>query len=772
VKNKHYCIHAHFDLPARENAWLEESEPDPTRSPYREERERALQECYGPNSACPLLGADGRILDFVDNYSRISFDFGPELLAFIERKSPRVYARILEADRRSVLEHGGHGNALACPTPPLILPWAAPEERRTAVRWGIADFRRRFGREPEGLWLPEDCADEQTLETLIEEGLSFTLLSPGQAEAVRAGADPWLEVSAETLDTRRPYRWTSRRDPGRALNVFFHRTDLSLSELYAKLPRAVAASPDPEVQREVVLDVARRFANRLIDSFTVNDAVELSHLAAPGDIYGLSRLHGDRALAHALDLLFREAPAARVNYGEFLELFPPPQEVRLRTRGPDQPSRWGRPFREALEGLARELDAALVERASAYFADWPRARDAYGSIALARGAEHTVPFLDEHSIRHLTPEEARQAVRLCEAAKWRLKMFSAWAWSERDVADPSPVAAMGCAARAMDILGMLEPRSETHKRFLAALSKAPSSGTAYPNAAEAYTRLVLPSRVDADQALAHLAVSEHLSRSPAASLDPDDIVPRVYDARVRVLCRRSRKRDRRMESLSVCRIRLRRARTYESHSGTAAVLHLGGSDIRCWVKQGPAEGFDAILDEAFSRRAPEAAAATAERLFGPRHFGIDALSPAARREAIAGLAPHGSSDRRDFLRAWHGLIRRSAADCGALLDEAKRLKIPPDTLPGVRVLRRVLCRLAEDFAREPEPALSPLLAALEAAARSGLSVPTWELQELAWRGLKRWIGDSRENERRRLAGLLGLSDALFIFPPKRNEHGD
>jgi hypothetical protein len=111
-------------------------------------------------------------------------------------------------------------------------------------------------------------------------------------------------------------------------------------------------------------------------------------------------------------------------------------------------------------------------------------------------------------------------------------------------------------------------------------------------------------------------------------------------------------------------------------------------------------------------------------------------------------------------------------DCGALLDESKRLKIPPDTLPGVRSLRRNFCRLAADFAREPEPALAPLLASLEAAMRSGLSVPVWELQELSWRGLKRWIGVSREDERRRLAGLLGLSDALFIFPPKRDEHGD
>ena len=771
MKNKRYCIHAHFDLPARENAWLEESEPDPARSPYREERERALQECYGPNSASPLLGADGRILDLVDNYSRISFDFGPELLAFIERSSPRVYARILEADRRSVLEHGGHGNALASPMPPLILPLATPEERRTVVRWGLADFRRRFGREPEGLWLPADGADDEALETLVEEGLSFALLSPGQAAAVRTGTEPWLEVSSETLDTRRPYRWVSRRDPGRTLNVFFYRTDLSLSEVYAKLPRAVAASPDPNVQRDVVLDVARRFANRLLDSFTVNDALELSHLAAPGDIYGLSRLHGDRALACALDILSREAPAARVNYGEYLEFFPPPQEVRLRPCGQDPPARWHRPFREALDGLARELDAALAERTSAYFVDWRRARDAYGDIS-GGGADLTVPFLEEHAVRHLPPEEARQAVRLCEAARWRLKMLSSWAWSERDVADPCAVSAMGCAARAMDILGLLEPRSETHQRFLAALSKAPSAGTAYPNAAEAYTRLVLPSRVDAERALAHTAVSEHLSRSPATSLDPDDIVPSVYDARISVLCRRSRKRDRSMESLSVFRVRLSRVRTYERCSGTAAVLHLGGSDIRCWVKPGDESDPSAELDEAFSRRPPEAVVAAAGRLFGPRHFGLDALFPAARRDAIASLASHGSSERRCFLRAWHGLIRRSSVDCGALLDESKRLKIPPDTLPGVRSLRRNFCRLAADFAREPEPALAPLLASLEAAMRSGLSVPVWELQELSWRGLKRWIGVSREDERRRLAGLLGLSDALFIFPPKRDEHGD
>src|SRR5512144_2299144 len=159
------CLHGHFYQPPRENPWIDEIEVQDSAEPFHDWNERIAVECYGPNAAARLKGAEDRIHDIVDNYVHRSFNFGPTLLAWMERFRPEVYARVLDADARSV-EVRGHGNALAQGYSHAILPLSTPRDRFTEIRWGLADFRRRFRRAPEGFWLPETAADSATLAAL------------------------------------------------------------------------------------------------------------------------------------------------------------------------------------------------------------------------------------------------------------------------------------------------------------------------------------------------------------------------------------------------------------------------------------------------------------------------------------------------------------------------------------------------------------------------------------------------------------------------------
>src|SRR5947199_246380 len=95
------CIHCHFYQPPRENPWLETVESQDSASPYHDWNERIARECYLPNGASRILDSERRIAKIVNNYSRISFNFGPTLLSWMEEREPDGYQRILDGDRES-----------------------------------------------------------------------------------------------------------------------------------------------------------------------------------------------------------------------------------------------------------------------------------------------------------------------------------------------------------------------------------------------------------------------------------------------------------------------------------------------------------------------------------------------------------------------------------------------------------------------------------------------------------------------------------------------
>ena len=267
--DKYICIHGHFYQPPRENPWLDEVELQDSAYPYHDWNERITEECYAPNTASRILDRDGHIVDITNLYSKISFNFGPTLLSWLERHRPGVYGAILEADRRSRSRYSGHGSALAQVYSHMIMPLAARRDRVTQVRWGLRDFRHRFERDPEGMWLPETAVDIETLEVLAEHGIGYTVLAPRQALRVRnlAGSE-WVDVEGGKIDPTRPY--LCRLPSGKEMALFFYDGPISQDVAFGGL-----------------LSNGGDFANRLLGAFPGDrPGAALVNIATDGETYG------------------------------------------------------------------------------------------------------------------------------------------------------------------------------------------------------------------------------------------------------------------------------------------------------------------------------------------------------------------------------------------------------------------------------------------------------------------------------------------------------
>jgi hypothetical protein len=232
---RYLCVHGHFYQPPRENPWLEDIEVQDSAHPFHDWNQRITRECYAPNAASRVLDGRGRITDIVDNYRKISFNFGPTLLSWMERGAPEVYARVLEGTGPA----SAPGAATGTPSPRSTTTSSCPSRPRGTRkrRWpgGLADFEHRFGRKAEGLWLSETAVDTATLETLAARGIKFTILSPTQARRVRplrratdkegAPAGDWHDVTGGRIDPSRPYLWRSSK--GASIALFFYDSPIS-----------------------------------------------------------------------------------------------------------------------------------------------------------------------------------------------------------------------------------------------------------------------------------------------------------------------------------------------------------------------------------------------------------------------------------------------------------------------------------------------------------------------------------------------------------------
>ncbi len=514
-RKKYVCVHGHFYQPPRENAWLEVVEQQEGARPYHDWNERINFECYAPNAAARILDANGWIVKIRNNYNRISFNFGPTLLTWLEANDPETYSLILQADRISQRRHGGHGNALAQAYSHLIMPLANYRDKVTQVYWGIRDFEHRFGRHPEGMWLPETAVDIETLEVLAAHGIQFTILAPHQAAAVRrVGEETWQPVNANTLDTRRPY-WCPLPS-GRHIALFFYHGPTSQAVAFERL-----------------LNDGQTFASRLLGLLDDSDTPQLAHIATDGETYGHHHRFGEMALASALNDIEASGQAALTNYGQYLDLFPPEWEVQIQENTswscahgverwrsdcgcntgahPEWHQRWRKPLREALDYVRDQLAPAYEREAGRFFKDPWKARNDYISVVLQRTDKTRNAFFQQHARRTLSDLEKVTALRLLEMQRFAILMHTSCGWFFDEISGIETNQILQYALRAMDYAQETTGLS-LHDEFERRLRLAPSNR--YADGAASYRQNVVPARITLERVAAHFAVASLFEEAP------------------------------------------------------------------------------------------------------------------------------------------------------------------------------------------------------------------------------------------------------------------
>jgi alpha-amylase/alpha-mannosidase (GH57 family) len=625
---RYITIHGHFYQPPRENPWIETVETQDSAAPYHDWNERITAECYAPNGAARIVNGENQIIRIINNYARISFNFGPTLLSWLEENASRAYRHILQADRRSQARFGGHGSAMAQVYNHIIMPLANARDRITQIRWGIADFESRFLRKPEGMWLSETAVDNETLELLAENGIRFTILAPGQCARVRllaekshrkakadaqsdgttvaakAPTEPgWRDTHNASVDTTRPY--LVRLKSGRSITIFFYDG-----------PRSQAIAFDG------LLNSGDEFAHRLMSGFrplpTDCEALigdrpapgQLVHVATDGESYGHHHRYGEMALSYALKLIEQRGEAQLTNYGQFLERFPPQYEAeiyentswscfhgveRWRSDCGCNGGRWGwnqkwrAPLREALDWL-RDSIAPLTEKAAeGIFTNVWTARDAYIAVLLARGevasghselpVANADPFLDTQASHQLNAEERIRALKLMEMQRHAMLMYTSCGWFFDDISGIETVQIIAYAGRvlqlARQIFGAEAARLENS--FVERLRAAKSNDANAVDGGEIYLRRVRSAQIGLEQVAAHYAISSVFTSYPEET--------RLFGYSVRRLD---------SESLSTGRGRLVMGRALVASTITGelepvayAVLHFGDQNITAAVKRIP-----------------------------------------------------------------------------------------------------------------------------------------------------------------------------------------
>lgn len=507
---RYIAIHAHFYQPARENPWLEAIERQESAFPYHDWNERVTAECYAPNATSRILDDHGRIARIVNNYARISFNFGPTLLAWMAAETPDTYRAILEADRESLTHFHGHGSAIAQAYNHTILPLANRRDKQTQVAWGINDFERRFGRKPEGMWLPETGVDTETLEVLAEQGITFTILAPHQAGRVREIGDAtWVDVGGARVDPTRAY--LANLPSGRTINLFFYDGPIS---------RAVAF--------ERLLSRGDDFVHRLMSGFSDDrQGPQLMHIATDGETYGHHHTHGEMALAYALERLAQDPEVRLTNYGEFLELHPPAWEVEIVentswscSHGVERwrsdcgcnggeagwHQQWRAPLRAALDELRAGIEPHFERAASRLFHDPWRARDAYVNVVSDRSAESVTRFVAEQATRTLSADEEIEALELMELQRYAMLMYTSCGWFFSDISGIETVQVIQYAARVVQLADSLFGQS-FEPALVRGLEAARSNIAQQGSGRDVYEKLAKPAIVDLSRVGAHYAVS-------------------------------------------------------------------------------------------------------------------------------------------------------------------------------------------------------------------------------------------------------------------------
>lgn len=689
MTNKYLCIHGHFYQPPRENPWFGAIEYQASASPYHDWNERITRECYAPNTRARVHGQEGRILKLINNYEYMNFNFGPTLLSWLEKAHPWVYAQILAADRTSRVRYQDHGNALAQVYNHIIMPLARHRDKLTQIRWGLVDFRHRFGRPAEGMWLAETAVDTETLGLMAQEGVKFTILSPSQAQSVRplasqAQTTQWKDVSTGQIDPSRPYRVFTDNSGLRSMDIFFYDGPLSKAVAYEK-----------------VLASGKHFLAGIEQTFGRHqDRPRLVSIATDGESYGHHFKFGDLALSWLFHHLEQTGTIKPTNYAFFLERYPPENEVKIVensswscahgverwradcgckvSENPEWNQAWRGPLREGLEWLADELAAIFEESGGRFFKDPWKARDDYISVLLRPTALHRHQFIKRHATRPLRTEEEIEAFQLMESQRMSLYMFTSCGWFFDDISGLESTQVLKYAARAIDLV---QPwaKKDLETKLTNFLVKAKSNVRAYGNGARIYQTVVKPSCIDPSRATAHYALAALIGEVPEEACLISELVHPVRESRLRShdldtvlgetqVAEKGTGREFKRAYIAFCCEKMGLSCLVGENIRT---LDLG--KIEEEVRMASGETPRARIEQIFSRHVPEY-----------KRYGLKDLIPDTRKGLIQGLARGLNSKIKSYIRQQERVLQELVS----LLQETGE--------PTPNILRDVLPLLAAD----------------------------------------------------------------------------
>ena len=583
-KKNYLTIHGHFYQPPRENPWLEAIELQESASPFHDWNARICDECYNPNSASRIVDGKNRIIDIVNNYTMISFNFGPTLMSWMEQYAPNTYERIVQADRKSIGIYSGHGNAIAQVYNHMIMPLANDKDKYTQTIWGIKDFEYRFGRKPEGIWLAETATDDRTMEVLIDCGIKFTILSPYQAARIRkinAKQDSaWEDVSWGSIDPARAYRYFIKGKPDKYIDLFFYDGSISKSVAFDNL-----------------LKDGNRFIKRLQDGVSPQrNYNQLVNIATDGESYGHHTRFGDMALSYALKKRAKDAGFTITNYGEYLEKNPPLYEVDIKPVSswscfhgverwrddcgcstgaqPGWNQKWRKPLRDALNYLRDELAVLYEEQISKYLDDPWESRNDYISVMLDRNEISLGKFFKKHQRRDLSSEEKTLVLKLLEIQRQAMLMFTSCGWFFADISGIETTQIMKYAARAIELAETFTGK-DYETPFLNILEKAQSNIKDMGNGKEIYQKFVKPSVVTTKQIIAQWAIS---------SLYQDfEDETELYSYNINRLDYRKIKNAKTVMAFG--RIKVTSKITLETNDMMFVIIKFANSDFHCAIKE-------------------------------------------------------------------------------------------------------------------------------------------------------------------------------------------
>ncbi|MBW4644592.1 MAG: DUF3536 domain-containing protein [Goleter apudmare HA4340-LM2] len=618
-------VHGHFYQPPRENPYLDAIERQPSAAPFHDWNERIHWECYRPNAFARVLNERGEVVGIVNNYEYMSFNIGPTLMSWLERHDVEVYQRILEADAKSCGRLHGHGNAIAQVYNHIIMPLANERDKYTQIRWGAEDFRSRFGRDPEGMWLAETAVDYATLEVLVAEGIRFIVLAPSQAQRCRllpTHNDPhpeWHEVGGSQIDPTRPYRCYLKPKLSIASSPLSTNSTVADvdGESLTELPYIDIFFYDGPISRDMgfsdVVYNSHHFAGRIGAAVRGDHRpAQLISVATDGETFGHHKKGTEKTLAYAFTAEFPQHGWTVTNFAHYLSLNTPTWEVELKpvtawscAHGVDRwqddcgcggeggvwHQKWRRPLRDALNWLRDQLIEVYEEYGKQLFGDPWQARNEYIQVIRDRSGANVSRFLTRHQTHKLTAAEQVDALRLLEMQRHALLMYTSCGWFFEEISRPEGTQILRYAARALELAGDVAG-VQLEKGFVKRLGLAPSNVEHFKHAGEVYRQLVLTAQIGFQQVAAHYAITSLFNNHKTTETRNSVAIPDAshpHPCQKRVYCYTAHELDyqlQRMGSLTlvVGNLKLVSEITWESEHLVFAVLHLGGWDFHCCIQ--------------------------------------------------------------------------------------------------------------------------------------------------------------------------------------------